>query len=268
MHRIDTQPPGRRDAILRKRRIIMALTAQPLADSPQLDTLRNELATNVATNVSDSERIGSIALGAGLILIALSRRSLFGGLLGLAGAGLVARGMTGNCALYRRLGINSGELSTEAGVADQQGIKVTQTIDIEREPAEVYRHWRKLENLARFMEHVESVEEIDSERSRWVVRGPLGQQLRWDARIVNEREGELIAWESLPGAEVSNAGSVWFEPNGNGGTRLKVSLKYDPPAGMVGAAAAKLFGESPDEELRQDLGRFKEIIETSAKSPA
>src|SRR5690349_9657773 len=106
MHRIDTQPPGRRDAILRKRRIIMALTAQPLADSPQLDTLRNELATNVATNVSDSERIGSIALGAGLILIALSRRSLFGGLLGLAGAGLVARGMTGNCALYRRLGIN------------------------------------------------------------------------------------------------------------------------------------------------------------------
>jgi uncharacterized membrane protein len=268
MHRIDTQPPGRRDAILRKRRIIMALTAQPLADSPELDTLRNEVATNVATNVSDSERIGSIALGAGLILLALSRRSLLGGLLGLTGAGLVARGTTGNCALYRRLGINSGELSTEAGVADQQGIKVTQTIDIEREPAEVYRHWRKLENLARFMEHVESVEEIDSERSRWVVRGPLGQQLRWDARIVNEREGELIAWESLPGAEVSNAGSVWFEPNGNGGTRLKVSLKYDPPAGMVGAAAAKLFGESPDEELRQDLGRFKEIIETSAKSPA
>jgi hypothetical protein len=51
-----------------------------------------------------------------------------------------------------------------------------------------------------------------TERSHWVVRGPLGSQLAWQARIVNEREGEMIAWESLPGAEVSNAGSVWFEP--------------------------------------------------------
>lgn len=118
------------------------------------------------------------------------------------------------------------------------------------------------------MQHVESVEEIDSETSRWVVRGPLGRQLEWQARIVNEREGEMIAWESLPGAEVSNAGSVWFEPNDDGGTRLKVSLQYQPPARVVGAVAAKLLGESPDAQLANDLRRFKEILEASDKPTA
>ena len=140
-------------------------------------------------------------------------------------------------------------------------------INVQREPAEVFRHWRKLENLARFMDHVESVQEIDRERSHWVVRGPLGQQLQWDARIVNESQGEMIAWESLPGADVNNAGSVYFEPNGEGGTSLKVILQYYPPAGQVGAAAAYVLGESPDQQLREDLSRFKEIIEEKADEP-
>jgi uncharacterized membrane protein len=93
------------------------------------------------------------------------------------------------------------------------------------------------------------------------VRGPLGQPLHWDARIVNESEGEMIAWETLPGAEVNHAGSVWFEPDGQGGTSVKVILRYYPPAGQVGAATAHLLGESPDEQLAEDLRCFKEIIE-------
>ncbi len=225
---------------------------------PHLDDLQDKLTRNVPT----VERAGSIGLGAALALFGLSRRSFAGGLLMLAGVGLVARGATGHCALYRRLGINSRQSNGETGVPGNKGIKTTQSIEIQRAPADVYGYWRKLENLPRFMEHVESVEELDAERSRWVVRGPLGRQLEWQARIVNEREGEMIAWESLPGAEVSNAGSVWFEPNESGGTRLKVALQYQPPAGVVGAAAAKLLGESPDEQLASDLRRFKEILET------
>jgi uncharacterized membrane protein len=116
------------------------------------------------------------------------------------------------------------------------------------------------------MEHVESVEELDSEYSRWTVRAPLGGHLHWDARIINEREGELIAWESLPGAEVNNAGSVWFEPNGAGGTRLKVTLEYHPPAGVIGSVAASLLGASPGQQFREDLARFKEIIEQSQEA--
>lgn len=234
----------------------MPLTAQPFAHMPQLDDLQDKLTRNVPS----VERAGSIGLGAALALFGLSRRSLAGGLLVLAGVGLVARGATGHCALYRRLGINSRQ-SNETGVPGNKGIKTTQSIEIQRAPADVYSYWRKLENLPRFMEHLESVEELDAERSRWVVRGPLGRQLEWHARIVNEREGEMIAWESLPGAEVSNAGSVWFEPNESGGTRLKVALQYQPPAGVVGAAAAKLLGESPDERLASDLRRFREILE-------
>jgi uncharacterized membrane protein len=94
------------------------------------------------------------------------------------------------------------------------------------------------------------------------VRGPAGSDLEWTARIVTEREGELLSWESLPGAEVQNAGSVWFEPVNNGtATNVKVSLQYQPPAGVLGAAVAKLFGEAPDQQLESDLERFRQIMD-------
>ena len=244
--------------------VYQPLTAQPLSELPELDELQEDL----SRNVPKWERIGSVALGAGLMLFGISRRSLLGGLAGLAGAGLMARGATGHCAVYRRLGINSRDLQADRHVRGQKGIRVTQTINVQREPAEVFRYWRKLENLALFMEHVESVEELDSERSRWVVRGPLGKQLHWDARIVKESEGEMIGWESLPGAEVNHAGSVWFEPDGQGGTSVKVILRYYPPAGAIGAAAAHLLGDAPDQQLAEDLGHFKEIIEQHQNEPA
>jgi uncharacterized membrane protein len=136
------------------------------------------------------------------------------------------------------------------------------TITVARPPQEVYRYWRNLENLPRFMEHVESVRELDKRRSSWVVKGPLGHDLAWTAEIISDREGEMIAWESLPGAEVQNAGSVWFEPvEGGSSTDVKVSLQYQPPAGVVGAAVAKLLGEAPEQQLENDLGRFKSLIE-------
>ena len=264
-----TRPSVWLGAILEEKDFFMALipqphTAKPFASFPELDDLRE----NLTRNVPAWERVGSIALGAGFIIYGISRRSLWGGLAGLAGAALVARGASGRCLVYRALGSHANDLQAERHERGQKGIRVTQTINVEREPAEVFRYWRKLENLARFMEHVESVEEIDSQRSHWVVRGPLGQPLHWDARIVNESEGEMIAWESLPGAEVNHAGSVWFEPDGRGGTSLKVILRYYPPAGQVGAATAQLLGESPEQQLAQDLSRFKEIIEQKQDEPA
>ncbi len=86
--------------------------------------------------------------------------------------------------------------------------------------------------------------------------------VEWDAEIINEKENEMIAWRSLEGADVDNAGSVHFEkaPNGRG-TVVKVSLKYDPPAGVIGAAVAKLFGEEPSQQIQEDLRRFKQLME-------
>jgi uncharacterized membrane protein len=111
------------------------------------------------------------------------------------------------------------------------------------------------------MEHVEAVEAIDDLRSRWAVKGPAGSRLEWTAKILADRENEVISWESLPGAEVQNAGSVWFEPAANGGTKVKVILRYYPPTGRLGAAVAELFGESPDQQLAEDLQRLKEALE-------
>jgi len=237
----------------------MALTAQPFADNKALDQVRAEL----DINVPQAERIGSIAAGAGLVLYGASRRSFGGLLIALLGGALIHRGATGHCALYENLGINSRQLNTEQGVRGDKGIKVVKTITVARSPQEVYRFWRNLENLPRFMEHVESVRELDDRRSAWVVKGPMGHDVEWTAQIITDREGELIAWESLPGAEVQNAGSVWFQAT-NGGTEVKVALQYQPPAGVLGATVAKIFGEDPERQLASDLERFKIAIESSS----
>ena len=236
----------------------MALTVQPFAENRELDNLRSSM----HINVTQPERIASVAAGAGLAAWGLSRRSLGGVLIALLGGALIRRGATGHCELYHNLGINSRQLNTESGVPGNKGIKVVKSIIVSRPREEVYRYWRNLENLARFMEHVESVRELDNRRSAWVVRGPMGHDVEWTAEIITDRPNELISWQSLPGAEVQNAGSVWFEPaSGGGATEVKVSLQYQPPAGVVGAAVAKIFGEAPEHQLENDLAKFKTLIE-------
>lgn len=240
----------------------MALTTQPFAQSRELDDVR----AGIDNNVQTAERIGSVAAGVGLVAYGVSRRSLTGLLLAVFGGALIRRGATGHCGVYQKLGINSKGLNTEAGVPDGKGIKVVKTVTVDRPPSEVYRFWRKLENLPRFLEHVESVRELDPSRSHWVVKGPAGSQVEWTAQIINDRAGEMISWESIPGAEVQNAGSVWFESARDGaGTDVKVSLQYAPPAGVIGVAVAKLFGEAPDQQLDDDLVRFKNLVEREAR---
>ena len=235
----------------------MPLTAQPLADSPVLNRVRAEL----DVNVTQPERIGSVAAGAGLVLYGASQKSFGGILLALLGGALIHRGVTGHCNVYEKLGVNSRQLNDETGVPGNKGIKVNRTIIVDRAPQDVYRFWRNLENLPKFMEHVQSVREIDERRSQWVVKGPAGTEVEWTAQILTDRENSLISWESLPGAEVQNAGSVRFEPVNNGqSTEVKVSLQYLPPAGVIGATVAKLFGEAPEQQLDEDLQRFKELL--------
>lgn len=237
--------------------LFMPLTAQPLADSPALDSVRVAL----DVNVTQPERIGSVAAGAGLVLYGASQRSLGGILLALVGGALLHRGVTGRCSVYEKLGVNSSQLNTETGVPGNKGIKVTREITVDRSPQDVYRFWRNLENLPKFMEHVQSVRQIDERRSHWIVNGPAGSEVEWTAQILTDRENSLISWESLPGAEVQNAGSVRFEPANNGqSTDVKVSLQYLPPAGVIGATVAKLFGEAPEQQLDEDLQRFKELL--------
>ena len=139
---------------------------------------------------------------------------------------------------------------------------VTKAITVWRPPDEVYRFWRDFENLPRFMRHLESVRVTES-RSHWKASGPAGKSVEWDAEIVEDRPHELIAWRSLPGADVDNRGQVRFRPAPGGrGTEIHVEMVYDPPAGGLGKAVAKLFGRDADQQIYGDLRRFKQILET------
>ena len=142
------------------------------------------------------------------------------------------------------------------------GIVVKQSVTVQRTPGEAYAFFRDLENLPRFMAHLESVVEKNG-RSRWRAKGPLGTNIEWEAEVIEDRPAELIAWRSLPGADVPNRGQVRFRPAPGGqGTEIEVDLDYDPPMGAVSAAVAKLFGQEPSQAVSADLRRLKQVLET------
>jgi uncharacterized membrane protein len=143
------------------------------------------------------------------------------------------------------------------------GFKVEQVTTINKPVHEVYQFWRRFENLPRFMRHLESVESLGGNRSRWRAKAPVGMRVEWEAEILQERPDEWIAWRSIEGSDVPNSGSVRFTPApGARGTELRVQLQYSPPAGAVGRAVAKLFGEEPGQQIKEDLHRFKQLMET------
>jgi uncharacterized membrane protein len=143
-----------------------------------------------------------------------------------------------------------------------QGIHASGTCIVNRPPEEVYTFWRDFQNLPRFMRHLESVEDVGGGRSVWRARGPAGMEVQWQATIIADEPGRVITWRSLEGSDVDNAGAVRFEPAPGGrGTIVKVNLEYNPLGGTLGAAVAKLFGEEPEQQLDDDLRRFKQVME-------
>src|SRR5918994_1718642 len=143
------------------------------------------------------------------------------------------------------------------------GVPVEKVVTVNRSPEECYTFWRNLENLPRFMRHLESVEAIDDRRSHWIAKAPVGTTVEWEAEITEDRPSQMLAWRTLEGSDIPNSGTVRFEPAPPGrGTILRVTLQYDPPAGRLGAAVAKLFGEEPQQQVAADLRRFKQLLET------
>lgn len=219
-------------------------------------------------NVGQTERLASAIGGGALAIYGITRGSLGGIALALLGAALVQRGYSGHCNVYEAMGYNaSGDAglrnSENVSVPAGRGIRVEKAVTINRSPEELYRFWRNFENLPRFMNHLESVRVTSEKNSHWIAKAPAGTSVEWDAEVYNEKENELIAWRTLEGADVASAGSVHFEPSaGARGTVVRVVLKYDPPAGKLGAFVARLFGENPEQQIDEDLRRFKQLIET------
>jgi uncharacterized membrane protein len=240
---------------------------QPLTYHLDLGEIRQRVSPqrgHEETNVGDVERVVSSLAGGALAVMGLAKRSPAGFLIAALGGALVQRGISGRCKVYQSLGINTAEEGRDQiDRSTHNGIHVEKTITVNLPASQVFQFWRNFENLPRFMNHLESVTCIGPNRSHWVAKAPAGRSVEWDAEIINEGENELIAWRSLEGSEVDNAGSVRFtEAPEHRGTEIKVNLRYNPPAGKVGAVVAKLFHEEPSQQISEDLKRLKQVLET------
>lgn len=236
------------------------------------------------SNVNRTERAVSALAGGSLLLVAYRRPRLDLGsaLAALAGSALLHRGITGRCQLYGALGVSSehtdragylGPATSRDWGAAPTANEIERSITIGKSADELYRAFRDPETLQRVMGHFARVS-AHGETLEWRIDAPLGRSLVWQSRFVEERPSELLRWESLPGAELPNEGSVRFEPAAaNWGTVVRLRFRFDPPGGALGKAATKLFGIVPTTITATALRRFKSLVEageipTTGPNPA
>jgi uncharacterized membrane protein len=213
------------------------------------------------TNIANWERVLSVALGAAAVAHAIrARRVISLGTIG--GLALIARGISGFCPVYYTASYAHRGGDTRTALGGARGIRLKMSVRIHRPPDQLYRLWRDLEGLPRFISNLETVERREDSITHWRFRGPGGLPVEWDAEIINDIEPDLIAWRSLPGADLVSAGSVRFRPVPGASTDVIVTMQYDPPFGRTGAALSWIVGRAPRSELREDLRRFKLLCET------
>ena len=225
------------------------------------------LCTTDRRHSRDAENWLALGTGALLLLVGASRRSTVGACLAVSSAPLLYRGITGRWPD----GLNGSAHpdSTKSALGGGRGVHVRESIRLEVPVADVYRFWRRLENLPQFMTHLDRVTEASDGKSHWVASGPAGLAVEWDAEIINEVENKVLAWRSLPGSDVVTAGSVNFDAaRGGRSTQVSVHLQYAPPAGKAGALVASLFGREPSQMVREDLRHFRQLLEAGERPRA
>lgn len=205
-------------------------------------------------SLGDTEKWASIVGGSAMVLFGLQKRSLRGILTAIAGGGLAYHGATAEKSL-------TDKVSDAVGL--DKALKVEKTVTIDKPAEELYNYWHNFENLPTFMKHVKSVTVSEGgKRSHWVANAPLGQEVEWDAEVIKDEPNRLIAWASIGGADVDNSGFVRFSPApGDRGTEVKVVMEYEIAGGKLTAALAKLFGEEPEQQVGDELRRFKQLME-------
>ncbi|WP_342647810.1 SRPBCC family protein [Mucilaginibacter sp. CSA2-8R] len=228
----------------------MATTA--LEKKPLIEGL-----TDGAINLEWPERYISIAAGVKISLSGLKNifSSPFSSILKVgAGGYLITRGITGHCELYTQMGKNSTE---------PVNVNIRSSFTINKPRQAVYDFWRQLDNLPKFMSHLQSVEVIDNKRSHWVLKLPVDiAKVSWDAEIVNDEPGYAIGWSSLPGSTIDNAGKVRFkDAEGGQGTIVDVVISYTPPAGGVGTALGNVLNPLFKKMVDDDVRNFKQYMD-------
>jgi uncharacterized membrane protein len=203
------------------------------------------------SNWSPAARLAAGTAGTAAVAYGLAKRDLLGAGLGAAGLALLGRSIS-NTEFQRLFGFGGG----------RNAVTIDKSINVDAPPDVVYALWANFENFPQFMTNVLEVTYIDNTLSHWKVAGPGGIPVEWDAEITRVVPQEMIAWKSVQGAAVANAGYVLFEPNDSGGTEVTVRISYNPPAGAIGHAIAMAFGADPKTEMDADLMRMKSLIET------
>lgn len=203
------------------------------------------------TNWSPTTRLIAIVAGGALAVYGVKRRGVFGTVVGSLGMGVVTRALT------------NVEASALVGLdMERKGIEIQKTISVEAPVDRVFDYWSHPQNFPDFMSHVREVRRIGDGLYHWTVGGPAGLLVEWEAGITELEFNQLFAWQSLPGAIIEQEGVTRFSSNPDGSTRIDVKMNYNPPAGVLGHAIAKLFGVDPKHQMDDDLMRMKSFIET------
>jgi uncharacterized membrane protein len=221
--------------------------------------MQGDFSSRIHPELTTAERVGLGLAGGFLTLYGLRRHNMFGLGVVAVGAAMLYRTWTGNSAIGALFGRTARE---QMAPPWRRPVRAEKSIYIAVPCEEVYAFWRNFENLPRFVKHLVAVKMCDLTTSRWIAKGPAGRQIEWEAEVVSEEICEHISWESLPGSDVPNKGTVRFcSASDDKGTMVHVSLEYLPPAGVFGAALARFYGEEPQIQLEEDLGRLKAVLE-------
>jgi uncharacterized membrane protein len=235
-------------------------TMMKLEDLQRIDTRvsSNESPTHAPINVGRVERWASGVAG-GLLAIHGLKRGSFGGLaLPVLGGGLIYRGVTGHCQVYQSLGVDTTELDQHHAAH----ATAAETATIDSPPATVYAFLKNAANQVKYMSNVESVWADADGTWHWAMRGPFGSSWTVRTRLAGEVPDRMIKWESVVGGDVAGAGTIRIDPARDGrGSVVLMEMTYAPPAGTVGLAIAKLFGEDPGAQMRANLRRLKQTLE-------
>ena len=233
-----------------------------------LDSAGSKVTTRYGARLGDLEGLEAANLGRNRTPADL------GGLARAAGAALAAygtvrRGRMG--AWLRTLGLGIAASAPRRAAPSpvlgerRRTVDIQKSVHVEAPVDRVYAFWSTYDNLPLFMTNVREVKDLGEGRSRWVVSGPGGRSLQWNAVVTGREENALLAWRSEPGSILNNAGAIRFSPEGSG-TRIDVRFCYSPPTGRAGRVVADFFGGDPRTRLNQDLGRLKTLLETTVRS--
>ncbi|SDF00479.1 SRPBCC family protein [Terriglobus roseus] len=181
----------------------------------------------------------------------------------LGAVALIAYGLTRRSKAGTAIAAAGGLLAYKAAQSPPPQFKTHAIFLVISSPNQAYALWRNFAGLPRFMVHLKSVREVGGDRSEWIALGPGEREIRWNAEITEDTVDKRIAWRSLPNSDIATSGSVEFRPDPQSrGTFVTVNVGYTLPGGSLATGLAAIFGKSPDFVVREDVRRFKQLLET------